>query len=128
LIGCESCIWSPTSTIFSALTPIAIVLAKESGIETLARARVPVWIDRGVKITHAKAMVIDGKTTLVVSVNWTTSAARYSKDLNLISSEAVAAAYTAHWQHRLVASVPFLQRDDWCRHPKVAGVKSRASP
>jgi phosphatidylserine/phosphatidylglycerophosphate/cardiolipin synthase-like enzyme len=73
-------------------------------------------------------MLIDGKTTLVVSMNWTTSATRTSENLNLISSATVAAAYTADWQHRLVASVPFIRRDDWCGHPEVAGFKSGAPP
>ena len=63
-----------------------------SGIEPLAHAGVPIWIDRGVRIAHAKAMVIDRKVTLTGSTNWTASAARNSEDLNLIASEAVAAA------------------------------------
>jgi phosphatidylserine/phosphatidylglycerophosphate/cardiolipin synthase-like enzyme len=99
-----------------------------SGIETLARAGVPVWTDRGVRIAHAKAMVIDRSAVLTGSMNWTTSAARNSEDINLTSSETVATAHTAHWQHRRVASVPFIQREDWCRHPEVAWVKSEAPP
>jgi phosphatidylserine/phosphatidylglycerophosphate/cardiolipin synthase-like enzyme len=91
-----------------------------SGIETFAHAGVPVWMDRGVKIAHAKAMVIDGKITFG-SLNWIMSAARNSEDVNLISSEAVAAAYTTHWQSRPAASVPFTRPDDWCRRPEVAG-------
>ena len=35
-----------------------------SGIDPLAHAGVPVWIDRGVRMAHAKAMVIDGSVTL----------------------------------------------------------------
>ena len=94
-----------------------------SGIEPLARTGVPVWIDEGVRIAHEKAMVIDRKVVLTGSMNWTASAARNSDNLNLISSETVAAAYAAHWQHRLVASVPFSRREDWCRNPDVAGLK-----
>jgi phosphatidylserine/phosphatidylglycerophosphate/cardiolipin synthase-like enzyme len=98
-----------------------------SGIEPLARAGVPVWIDHGVRLAHAKAIVIDRKVVLTGSMNWTASAARNSEDLNLISSETVAAAYAAHWQHRLVASVPFTSREDWCRRPEVAGFKSETT-
>jgi phosphatidylserine/phosphatidylglycerophosphate/cardiolipin synthase-like enzyme len=97
-----------------------------SGIEPLARAGVPVWIDRDVRIAHSKAMVLDRKVVLTGSMNWTATAARNSEDLNLISSETVAAAYTAHWQNRLVASVPFSRREDWCRNPDVAGLKSES--
>ena len=101
---------------------------RESGIEPLARAGVPIWIDRAVRIAHAKAMVIDRKVVLTGSMNWTASAARNSEDLNLISSEAVAAAYTAHWQNRQAVSVPFARREDWCRNPDVAGLKSESPP
>jgi phosphatidylserine/phosphatidylglycerophosphate/cardiolipin synthase-like enzyme len=73
-------------------------------------------------------MVIDRKVVLTGSMNWTASAARNAKDLNLISSEAVAVAYAAHWQDRLVASVPFTRREDWCRSPDVAGLKSGSPP
>jgi phosphatidylserine/phosphatidylglycerophosphate/cardiolipin synthase-like enzyme len=91
-----------------------------SGIDPLADAGVPIWIDRGVRIAHAKAMVIDDAVTLVGSMNWTASAARNSEDLNLVASQAVAAAYSAHWRNRQAASVPFTRRDDWCRRPEVA--------
>jgi PLD-like domain len=54
-----------------------------SGIEPLARAGVPIWIDRGVRIAHIKAMVIDRTVVLTGSMNWTASAGRNSEDLNL---------------------------------------------
>ena len=99
-----------------------------SGIEPLARTGVPVWIDEGVRIAHEKAMVIDRKVVLTGSMNWTASAARNSDNLNLISSEAVAAAYTAHWQNRLVASVPFARREELWRSHEMAGFKSESPP
>jgi phosphatidylserine/phosphatidylglycerophosphate/cardiolipin synthase-like enzyme len=99
-----------------------------SGIEPLARAGVPIWIDRGIRLAHSKAMVVDRKVALTGSMNWTAGAARNSEDSNLISSEAVAAAYTAHWQNRRAASVPFTRREDWCRSPDMAGVKSESPP
>ena len=99
---------------------------RASGVEPLARAGVPIWIDHGVRLAHAKAMVIDRKVVLTGSMNWTAGAARNSEDLNLISSEAVAAAYTVHWQNRQAASVPFARREAWCRSPDVAGLKSES--
>jgi phosphatidylserine/phosphatidylglycerophosphate/cardiolipin synthase-like enzyme len=89
---------------------------------------VPIWIDRGVRIAHAKVIVIDRKVVLTGSMNWTARADRNSEDLNLISSEAVALAYTNHWQNRLVASVPFARREDWCPSPEVAGFRSESPP
>ena len=51
-----------------------------SGIEPLARAGVPVFIDRGIRLAHAKAMTIDRKVVLTGSMNWTAGAARNSED------------------------------------------------
>ena len=75
----------------------------------------PVWIDAQTRIAHAKTMVIDGAVTLMGSMNWTRGTAANSEDLNLVSSEAVAAAYAAHWHGRLAVSVRYARREDWCR-------------
>jgi phosphatidylserine/phosphatidylglycerophosphate/cardiolipin synthase-like enzyme len=85
---------------------------RESGIEPLAAAGVPIWIDAQARIA---TMVIDSAVTLTGSTNWTRGAAVNSEDLNLISSPAVAAAYAAHWHKRLAVSSPFNRREDWCR-------------
>jgi phosphatidylserine/phosphatidylglycerophosphate/cardiolipin synthase-like enzyme len=39
---------------------------RESGIEPLAAAGVPIWIDDRARMAHAKTMVIDGAVTLTV--------------------------------------------------------------
>jgi phospholipase D len=88
---------------------------RASGIDPLAAAGVPIWIDRQARIAHAKTMVIDGTTTLMGSYNWTRGAATNSEDLNLISSPVIAAAYATHWHRRLTVSVRFDRREDWCR-------------
>jgi phosphatidylserine/phosphatidylglycerophosphate/cardiolipin synthase-like enzyme len=84
---------------------------RESGIEPLAAAGVPIWIDAHARIA---TMVIDSAVTLTGSMNWTRDAAVNSEDLNLISSPAVAAAYAAHWRDCLAFSAPFNRREDWC--------------
>jgi phosphatidylserine/phosphatidylglycerophosphate/cardiolipin synthase-like enzyme len=83
-------------------------------IDPLAAAGVPIWIDDQARIAHATTMVIDGAVALTGSMNWTPAAGN-SEDLNLISSPAVAAAYSAHWRHHIAASVRFDRREDWCR-------------
>ncbi len=88
---------------------------RASGIDPLAAAGVPVWIDDRARIAHAKTMVIDRAATLQGSYNWTRGAAENSEDLNLISSATVAAAYAGHWRRRLAVSVRFARREDWCR-------------
>ena len=95
---------------------------RNSGVELLAAAGVPIWIDDQSRIAHAKTMVIDGAVTLTGSYNWTRGAAANSENLNLISSPAVAAAYAAHWQDRLAVSVRFDGREHWCR---VASAQAR---
>ena len=86
-----------------------------NGVEPLAAAGVPIWIDAQARIAHAKTMVIDEAVTLRGSYNWTRGAAANSENLNLVSSSAVAAAYAAHWRERLAVSVRFNRRADWCR-------------
>jgi len=88
---------------------------RNSGIDPLARAGVPIWIDRTARIAHLKTMVIDNAVTLMGSYNWTAGAARNSENLNLVASPVVGAAYAAHWRERLALSSPFNRREDWCR-------------
>lgn len=88
---------------------------RNSAVEPLAAAGVPIWIDDRARIAHAKTMVIDGAITLTGSYNWTRGAAANSENLNLISSPAVAAAYAAHWRQRLAVSVRYNGKDAWCR-------------
>ena len=93
---------------------------RESGVEPLAAAGVPIWIDAQARIAHAKTMVIDSAVTLTGSMNWTRGAAVNSEDLNLISSPAVAAAYASHRRDRLAVSSPFNWREDGCRGSSAA--------
>jgi phospholipase D len=87
---------------------------RNSGIEPLSAAGVPIWIDDQARIAHKKAMVIDKAAILTGSYNWTRRAAANSEDLNLIFSPAVAKAYAGHWQKRLAISVQFDPRQWWC--------------
>lgn len=88
---------------------------RNSGVEVLAAAGTPIWIDRTVPIAHAKVMVIDEDWTLMGSYNWTRNAARNSEDLNLVASRPVATAYAAQWRNRQSVSVPYNGREEWCR-------------
>jgi phosphatidylserine/phosphatidylglycerophosphate/cardiolipin synthase-like enzyme len=86
-----------------------------SGIEPLAAAGVPIRIDDQARISHAKTMVIDGAVALVGSMNWMRDAAESSENLNLVSSPAVAAAYTTDCRECLAVSSLFNRGEDWCR-------------
>ena len=99
---------------------------RNSGIDPLARAGIPIWIDHAARIAHVKTMVIDSSVTLMGSYNWTAGAARNSEDLNLVASPVVGAAYAAHWRERLAISSPFNRREDWCRIASGAAEQSAA--
>ncbi|MBV8111286.1 MAG: hypothetical protein JO012_16135, partial [Hyphomicrobiales bacterium] len=94
---------------------------RNAGVDLIVRAGASVWIDGGVRIAHAKAMVIDGKVTLLGSMNWSKGASLNSENLNLVVSPEVAETYAAHWRQRLSASVPFTGRDEWCRRRAPGG-------
>ena len=94
---------------------------RKTGLDLITRAGVPVWIDRGVRIAHSKTMVIDGKVTIMGSMNWSAGSAMNSENLNLVISPEVAETYAAHWRQRLAASTPFAGRDEWCRPLVVEG-------
>jgi phospholipase D len=86
-----------------------------NGIEPLATAGVPIWIDAQARIAHAKTLVIDEAVTLMGSYNWTRGAAANLENLNLVSSPTVVAAYAAHRHNRFAVSVRYERREDWCR-------------
>ena len=94
---------------------------RNSGIDALAAAGTPIWIDHMVPIAHAKTMIIDDALTLMGSYNWTRNAARNSEDLNLVASPQLAAAYAAQWRTRLALSAPFAGRQAWCRPRRARG-------
>jgi phospholipase D len=98
-----------------------------SGINPLARAGIPIWIDHGARIAHSKSMVIDSKVTLTGSMNWTGGASYNSENLNLVASPTIAAAYGGHWHQRLALSVPYMRREDWCRSREEVSVGSGSS-
>ena len=99
-----------------------------SGIGSLARAGIPIWIDHSARIAHSKSMILDGTATLTGSMNWTGGAALNSENLNLIASRTIAAAYAGHWHQRLALSRPYTQREEWCRRPEMADFKSDLQP
>ena len=75
----------------------------------------PIWIDRDVRVAHTKTMVIDGAVTLMGWMHRTRGTAANADDLNLVLSSEVVAADAAHWRQRLIMSVSFDRREDWCR-------------
>ena len=88
---------------------------RQEGVDALAAAGIPVWIDTRARIGHEKALIIDHRVTIEGSYNFSAGAARNSEDLNLVTSPQVADAYSVHWWARKAIAVPFGEASRWCR-------------
>lgn len=88
---------------------------RNAGVEPLFAAGVPIWIDKKVRIAHAKVIIVDGSIVVAGSYNWSTNAAKNSEDLNVVESVEIADAYIQHWRTRQAVSIEYKAREDWCR-------------
>ena len=66
----------------------------EYAYELLSKNNVPVFYDSENRVTHSKALVIDGYITIIGSTNWTYSALRKNHESSvMIKSKSVARAF-----------------------------------
>ena len=74
-----------------------------SGATFLSNEGIPVFIDDAHKIAHNKVMVVDGKTVITGSFNFTKSAEEGNAENLLVISNApeLAQRYTANWKEHL---------------------------
>jgi phosphatidylserine/phosphatidylglycerophosphate/cardiolipin synthase-like enzyme len=73
-----------------------------SSADFVHRAGIPTFIDAKHAIAHNKIIVIDGKTILTGSFNFTKAAEeKNAENLLVIQDAALAAKYTANWQAHL---------------------------
>ena len=80
-----------------------------SSAGSLAKAGVPVEIDAAHAIAHNKVMVIDGRTVLTGSFNFTDSAEeRNAENLVVIRDAEMAARYAANWRSHREHATPYL--------------------
>jgi phosphatidylserine/phosphatidylglycerophosphate/cardiolipin synthase-like enzyme len=76
--------------------------ADYSSADFIQHAGIPTFIDARHAIAHNKIMVIDGKTVLTGSFNFTKAAEDdNAENLLVIQDPALAAQYTANWQAHL---------------------------
>jgi phosphatidylserine/phosphatidylglycerophosphate/cardiolipin synthase-like enzyme len=74
----------------------------------LSNAGIPVWVDTRVSIAHNKVIVLDGKTVITGSFNFTAAAqAKNADNLLVIRDAELAARYRANWENRRAVSVPY---------------------
>lgn len=78
-----------------------------SGLTYLVHAGIPTWIDAAHPIAHDKVMVIDGRTVVTGSFNFTRAAEeKNGENLLIIESPALAERYARNWQVHLSHSEP----------------------
>jgi phosphatidylserine/phosphatidylglycerophosphate/cardiolipin synthase-like enzyme len=82
------------------------------GVDAVAAAHIPTFVDRAPRIAHNKVMVIDGTTVLTGSFNWSVSAERYNaENLVKLRSPALAAYYAGNFARRRAVAVPYSPSD-----------------
>jgi len=84
---------------------------KYSGATFLANNRVPVYIDSAHAIAHNKIMIIDKRTVITGSFNFTKAAEeRNAENLLVIRSKELAKIYLENWQRHREHSEPYQAR------------------
>lgn len=78
--------------------------ARASGLAEVRRARVPVRLDRAHRIYHNKTLVVDGRTIVTGSLNFSTSAdCLNAENVLVLHDPRVARQFTddfeRHWRH-----------------------------
>lgn len=87
---------------------------KYSSSKFLHHAGIPVWIDYKPSISHNKVMIIDGKTTITGSFNFTRSAqSRNAENVLIIHDKKLAKRYTENWHKRKSASMTLSDYQLW---------------
>ena len=82
--------------------------SRYTGAIYLANAGVPVWIDDAPAIAHNKIIVLDDRTVLTGSFNFTKSAdTRNAENVVTIESSVVARWFTENWEERRAVSRVF---------------------
>ena len=87
-------------------------VSRYSGAGALVRESIPVAIDSHVAgIAHNKIAIIDGKTVIGGSFNWTQSAQRRNaENVMVIQDAALAAQFTRNFEQRASKAIPYRDR------------------
>ncbi len=78
-----------------------------SHIGKVHAAGLPVWTDAKEPIAHSKVFVIDSKTVITGSYNWTVQATKNSENMLVISDKTIAKKYADVWEHHREHSTEF---------------------
>ena len=81
---------------------------KKTKLGLLAKGGIPVRLDGVHAIAHNKVMVVDGKTVITGSFNFTNAAEeRNAENLLIVDDAVLAAQYTSNWQIHQKHSEPY---------------------
>lgn len=87
--------------------------ANYSGADAIANGGIPTLIDSAHKISHNKLMIIDQRTVVGGSFNYTTSAQeKNAENVTVFSDPVFAAKFMANWHTHAMHSEPFASRAD----------------
>lgn len=99
------------------------------GAQFTAAMGIPTWIDHRVAIAHNKLIIIDGKTVIGGSYNFTISAeGRNAENVTFIDSPDVARLYLSNWEARKAVSRVYIPPSsfDLGRTPALASANTGA--
>jgi phosphatidylserine/phosphatidylglycerophosphate/cardiolipin synthase-like enzyme len=86
---------------------------KRSQARGVAQAGIPVYIDSPKGIAHNKVILIDEKTVVTGSYNYSASAySRNAENILIIKNQELAQRYLQNWSYRKERSIPFLKAAD----------------
>ena len=92
---------------------------KYSGADFVAHAGIHTYIDAKHAIAHNKIMIIDGKTILTGSFNFTKAAeSSNAENLLVINDPQLATQYTANWKAHQEHSEPYIGRTEPEKAPR----------
>ena len=79
-----------------------------SRVNFLRKSGIPIYIDTRVQLMHDKVMIMDGRTVITGSFNWTRAAEAYNaENLLVIRSRKLAGFYLKNWRYLAGQSVRF---------------------
>lgn len=91
-----------------------VILDKSDVLDThcvlskLVNTNVPVWIDSKHPIAHNKVIIVDGRTVITGSFNFTVQAESNAENLLIIRSTVLAKSYYANWDTHYQHSTPYV--------------------
>lgn len=93
----------------SVILDKSVIRSENNAADLLSANAIPVWIDERPSIAHNKVMIIDNRTVITGSFNFTKAAqTRNAENVLIIKDESLAQHYERNWIKRRIESEPFV--------------------